>query len=157
MRPQRDVEPLAVGGSEKARRLSRFVREGRTLSRLAGHPGIVCTLDCRRNKASTRAYLVMEYVEGLSLHEWQLSRSQVNHQLAPVPIDTAIEIARQIAEALSDVYSQGIIHRDVKPANIIIRARNDSAGISARRTGPDGHSSGLWTGKTTKASDGAAA
>lgn len=126
MRPERDVEPLAVGGSEKARRLSRFVREGRTLSRLAGHPGIVRVLDCRRNKAKTRAYLVMEYVEGLSLHEWQLRRSQVNHQRTAVPIDSAIAISRQIAEALSFVHSQGVIHRDVKPANIIIRMCNDS-------------------------------
>jgi len=135
MRPERDVEPLAVGGSEKARRLSRFVREGRTLSRLAGHPGIVRVLDCRRNKAKTRAYLVMEYVEGLSLHEWQLRRSQVNHQLTAVPIDAATAISRQIAEALSFVHSQGVIHRDVKPANIIIRTRNDSE--AAQQDGQD--------------------
>ena len=76
----------------------RFQREARAISAL-NHPNI-CTLhDIGPN------YLVMELVEGANL-------------AGPVPIDTAIGYARQIAAGLEAAHEKGIIHRDLKPANI---------------------------------------
>lgn len=131
MRSEQEPGLVDAGRSDKATRLARFVREGRTLARLsrAGHPGIVRVIDCRRNKAQTRAYLVMEYVDGVSLHEWQCQHSVETGQSlpAPVPTGTAIDISIQIAEALCFVHQQGVVHRDVKPANIIVRVQPDPA------------------------------
>lgn len=131
MRPDQEPGLVDAARSEKATRLARFVREGRTLARLsrAGHPGIVRVIDCRRNQAQTRAYLVMEYVDGVSLHEWQCQHSAESGQSqpAPVPTDIAIDIVLQIAEALCFVHEQGVVHRDVKPANIIVRVQPDPA------------------------------
>ena len=57
--------------------------------------------------------LVLELVEG--------RRSPIASRRAPIPLDEALPIARQIAEALECAHEQGIIHRDLKPANIKIR------------------------------------
>lgn len=116
--------------SEKRTKLARFVREGRTLADLSRlhHPGIVRVLDCRRNKAKTRAYLVMEYIDGVSLRQWLNMRSAAVGQGAAssVPTASAMSIATQLAEALSVVHAHGVVHRDVKPENIIVRS---SAGM----------------------------
>ena len=57
----------------------------------------------------------MELVEGEDL-------SQRRSRAAPIPLDDALPIAKQIAEALEAAHEQGIIHRDLKPANIKVRA-----------------------------------
>ena len=79
----------------------RFEREARAVASL-NHPNICSLYDVGPN------YLVMEYVEGES-------------PAGPLPIDQAMEIARQIAEALSEAHEKGIVHRDLKPANIKIK------------------------------------
>ena len=76
----------------------RFQREARAISAL-NHPNICTLYDVGPN------YLVMELVEGADL-------------AGPVPIDTAIGYARQIAAGLEAAHEKGIIHRDLKPANI---------------------------------------
>jgi serine/threonine protein kinase len=79
----------------------RFEREARAVAAL-NHPNI-CTLhDVGPN------YLVMEYVEGETLK-------------GPLPIDTALNYARQIADALQAAHEKGIIHRDLKPGNIMVK------------------------------------
>jgi serine/threonine protein kinase len=79
----------------------RFEREARAVASL-NHPNICSLYDVGPN------YLVMEYVEGES-------------PAGPLPIDEAMEIARQIAEALREAHDKGVVHRDLKPANIKIK------------------------------------
>ncbi|HEY3042931.1 MAG TPA: serine/threonine-protein kinase, partial [Vicinamibacterales bacterium] len=90
-----------------ADRLARFTREAQTLAAL-NHPNIAHMYGLEE-AGGVRA-LVMELVEGEDLAE-QMRRG-------PIPIDAAVDIARQIAEALEAAHEQGIVHRDLKPANI---------------------------------------
>jgi Tol biopolymer transport system component len=97
-------------------RLVRFEREARTLASL-NHPHIAQVFAIeeigRAGPGSSRG-IVMELVEGEDLSQ-RLARGAV-------PLDDALPIARQIAEALEAAHEAGIIHRDLKPANIKIRA-----------------------------------
>src|SRR5579862_9197771 len=83
----------------------RFEREARAISTL-NHPNI-CTLhDIGPN------YLVMEFIEGETL-------SKIIER-GPLPLDRALQYAVQIVDALSAAHAKGVIHRDLKPGNIII-------------------------------------
>ena len=100
-------------------RLSRFDREARALAAL-NHPniatihGIAQTAEAASSgQASAVRAIVLELVEGPTLSE-RLARG-------PVPLDEALAIARQIAEALDAAHERGIVHRDLKPSNIKIR------------------------------------
>jgi Tol biopolymer transport system component len=96
-------------------RLARFEREARTLASL-NHPHIaqIYGVDEATSEAGahTRA-LAMELVEGEDLAE-RIARGAL-------PLDEALPIARQIAEALEAAHDAGIIHRDLKPANVKVR------------------------------------
>jgi serine/threonine protein kinase len=85
----------------------RFEREARAVASL-NHPNICTVHDVGPN------YLVMELVEGATLAE--------RVRQAAVPIDEALRIARQIAEALEAAHDKGIVHRDLKPGNIKIKS-----------------------------------
>jgi len=91
-------------------RLMRFEREARTLASL-NHPHIAQVYGVE-DSGSTRA-LVMELVAGEDLSA-RIARGAI-------PLDEALPIARQIAEALEAAHEAGIIHRDLKPANIKVR------------------------------------
>ena len=93
-------------------RLSRFEREARVLASL-NHPGIAHLYGFEKATLpdGTEAhFLAMELVEGEDLAE-RLKRG-------PVPVDEALAIARQVAEALEEAHEKGIVHRDLKPANV---------------------------------------
>ena len=90
-------------------RIARFEREAIALAALH-HPHIASLFGME--EAAGQHYLVMELVEGQTLAE-RLAASAM-------PIDDAIGIARQIAEALEAAHERGIVHRDLKPANIKI-------------------------------------
>jgi eukaryotic-like serine/threonine-protein kinase len=92
-------------------RLARFQREAEVLASLS-HPNIAAIHGLEESNG-TRA-LVMELVEGETLAD-HIARG-------PIPIDEALPIARQVAEALEAAHEKGIIHRDLKPANIKVRA-----------------------------------
>jgi len=90
---------------------TRFRREAVAAARLA-HPNIVTTYDTGRD--ADFAYIVMELVEGITL-------ARLLQQEGPLPVATAVDVATQVADALACAHSHGVIHRDVKPANILLR------------------------------------
>jgi serine/threonine protein kinase/Tol biopolymer transport system component len=91
-------------------RVARFEREAKLLASL-NHPNIA-SIHGFDDSDGTR-FLVMEYVEGETLS------GHLNN--SPVPVEDALDIAKQIAEALEAAHEQGVIHRDLKPANVMIR------------------------------------
>ncbi|MDP2320814.1 MAG: protein kinase [Acidobacteriota bacterium] len=99
-------------------RLARFSREAQVLASL-NHPNIAAIYGLEEVPAdvasgfSRTSALVMELVEGEDLAQ-RIARG-------PIPLDEALPIARQIAEALEAAHDHGIIHRDLKPANIKVR------------------------------------
>src|SRR5205807_4263039 len=90
---------------------TRFRREAVAAARLA-HPHIVTTYDTGRD--ADVAYIVMELVDGTTLAQLLKSRAQL-------PVAQAIDVAVQVADALSCAHAHGVVHRDVKPANILLR------------------------------------
>jgi serine/threonine-protein kinase len=88
----------------------RFRREEELAGWLA-HPGLVRALPTRRPKS--RVYLVLEWVEGESVAE-RLARG------GPFPVERALEVARQLADILVYLHARGIVHQDVKPANVLL-------------------------------------
>lgn len=87
----------------------RFVREARALARLT-HPGIVAVHDF--DQAQDLAWIVMEYVDGTNLRELL-----EDGKLSP---EEALTIASGIAAALAYAHGEGIVHRDVKPENVLL-------------------------------------
>ena len=91
-------------------RLARFTREAQILASL-NHPNIAAIFGIEEAEG-TRA-LVLELVEGPTLAD-RIAKG-------PIPLDEALPIAKQIAEALEAAHEAGVIHRDLKPANIKVR------------------------------------
>ena len=102
------VLPASVAADPE--RLARFQREAEVLAAL-NHPHIAQIYGLE--KAPDVTALVMELVEGQELSD-RIARG-------PLPLDEALPIARQIAEALEAAHEVGIVHRDLKPANIKVR------------------------------------
>jgi len=99
-----------AGVDEDARR--RFLREVRLASRLSGHPHVVTVLDTGTTR-SGRPYLAMDLYEGGSMKE-RLKRE------GPLsPAETAV-VGAKIADALAAAHALGVLHRDVKPNNILV-------------------------------------
>ena len=99
--------------------LERFKREARALAHI-DHPNVV-QLYTVGQTASGLPFLAMEFVQGETLSA-ELARGLM-------PIARAVEIARQVATALSEVHRRGVIHRDLKPANIMLQARDQDLEI----------------------------
>ncbi|MGH6961551.1 MAG: serine/threonine-protein kinase [Dongiaceae bacterium] len=103
----------AVGmGPEMEQYRARFLIEAKSAGRLT-HPGIVAVHDVADDEAG-RPCLVLEFVEGTTLDRLTAD--------APMPLPQALDIVAQIARALGYAHEQGIVHRDVKPANIMVTA-----------------------------------
>src|SRR5262245_51248111 len=91
--------------------LSRFRREARAVNRLQ-HPHIVTIYDYGQ-LPNGRFYLSMEYAEGARLDE-------VLRRLGPLPGGRALNVLCQLADAVDHAHTRGVLHRDVKPANLVL-------------------------------------
>jgi eukaryotic-like serine/threonine-protein kinase len=90
--------------------VERFRREARAIARLT-HPNIVTVID--RGEWRGRQYIVFEHVSGETLKD-------VVDRKGPLPVERAIELTLQIGRALAFAHEAGIVHRDVKPHNVLI-------------------------------------
>src|SRR4051812_17271873 len=99
-----------IAGDEEWK--ARFLREARTAARLS-HPNIATIYAI--DQADERLYIAMEYVEG----------DPLNHLIAShvLGMPDAVRIVKHCADALTEAHAHGIIHRDVKPENIIVTKR----------------------------------
>lgn len=100
------MKPIAMAGGDFT---SRFVKEGQIIAQLQ-HPQIVTIYDFDSNEGYH--YFSMEYLPGGTLAD-EIKRG--------LPASRAISIAKKIAEALAVAHARGVIHRDVKPQNILFR------------------------------------
>jgi eukaryotic-like serine/threonine-protein kinase len=98
-----------LGGDESVHR--RFVREARLAAGLS-HPNVVSVFDAGDDGG--RPYIVMEYVDGENLAELLARRGRI-------PADEARGLALQAAQGLAHAHAAGLVHRDVKPQNLILR------------------------------------
>ncbi|WP_059052315.1 Stk1 family PASTA domain-containing Ser/Thr kinase [Paenibacillus senegalimassiliensis] len=90
--------------------IRRFRREAQSAASLS-HPNIVSVYDVGQEEDVH--YIVMEYIEGQNLNE-------IIKERAPLQVDEAVRVASQIADALDHAHQNQIIHRDIKPHNILI-------------------------------------
>jgi eukaryotic-like serine/threonine-protein kinase len=90
--------------------VERFRREARSVAQLS-HPNIVTVID--RGEENGSQYIVFEYVEGENL-------KQVIDRTGPLPVRDALLLALQMARALGFAHDRGLIHRDVKPQNVLL-------------------------------------
>jgi len=90
--------------------IARFEREMKAVGAV-DHPNIVRAMDAREVEGTR--FLVMEYVEGVNLNV-------LGRECHPLPVADACEIVRQAALGLEDVHRHGLVHRDVKPSNLMV-------------------------------------
>jgi len=88
----------------------RFRHEARAVAQLS-HPSIVTVID--RGESDGRQFIVFEYVDGENL-------KQLCGRRGPLPVRLALELSLQIADGLAFAHAHGIVHRDVKPQNVLV-------------------------------------
>ncbi|MBS0196218.1 MAG: protein kinase [Planctomycetes bacterium] len=103
------IKALPAHLAQDPDRLARFQREAKVLASL-NHPGIGAIYGLE--EANGLQYLILEFVEGETLAD-RLAKG-------PIPVDEALPLARQIAEALEVAHEKGVIHRDLKPGNVMV-------------------------------------
>lgn len=99
---------------------SRFEKEARNIARLK-HPHIVGVYDFENDTATESYFMVMELIEGSTLKDVLTDLATRGERL---PLPDAIRMVREAASALAYAHTQGMIHRDVKPANLMIDKQN---------------------------------
>ena len=105
------ISPMvALSDAQKVAFENRFFAEGRIASGLC-HPGIVKVLEMGRDPGSRTLFLALEYLEGETLQDVI--------EGGPIPWREALALTRGVADALHHAHSRGVVHRDVKPANIM--------------------------------------
>src|ERR671937_222326 len=122
----RILRKLGAGGMANVELfIERFRREAKSAAGLS-HPNIVSIYD--RGQAEGTYYIAMEVIEGRSLKELILTRG-------PLPIGQAVAFTLEILEALRFAHRHGIIHRDIKPHNILIGERLKVTDFGIARAG----------------------
>jgi len=119
------IKILPAANAQDRESNERFKREARTAAQL-NHPKIAILYNFE--ETATERFLVMEYVPGDTLRERigkqksgvrsQESEGSKNGKPGGIPLEEALAIAKQIAEALEHAHEKGIIQRDLKPANV---------------------------------------
>lgn len=107
------IKVLPSGSIRSAKAVEQFYAEGRAAAKL-NHQNIVQAFDV--GQAGEVHYFVMEYVEGLTVHEMLTERGVIDQQ-------TSLDIVIAMADALKHAHEKGLVHRDVKPKNIILDAK----------------------------------
>jgi serine/threonine protein kinase len=100
---------LPVASSSLQERVARFVREMQAVGPL-DHPNVVEAFDA--GEEGGKAYLVMRLVEGVD-------QDRLDRERGPLPVAEACDLARQAAQGLDYLHRRGLIHRDVKPSNLM--------------------------------------
>lgn len=122
--------PPTLSGSERTQRVERFQTEARAASRMS-HPNIVETYETGQEKG--RLFVAMEFLEGKSL-------ARVLREEGKLNLERAGEILSQMCAALTYAHSRGVVHRDVKPSNVMIlpggRVKLTDFGIARIRGDP---------------------
>src|SRR3982751_5146564 len=126
------IRPAQHADDDETREFQqRFLREAQAAG-ILNHPAIVTVHDIGQDDTSGMSFIAMEYVEGQNLKE-------ILAQGRPLGFDQIGEIIAQVAEALDFAHAKGIVHRDVKPANIILlegmRAKITDFGIAKITSG----------------------
>ena len=109
------ILPPSLTLTERA--LARFLREGRIMSRVV-HPDIVAFID--QGRQGRLHWFAMEFVAGSTLEQ--------RLQIGPLPVHKACAIAAQVGRALQFAHDHGVVHRDIKPGNIMLRD-GDASGL----------------------------
>jgi serine/threonine-protein kinase len=110
------VKVLQREVAAKTEHRRRFEREAQVMAALQ-HPHIVQVTDF--GLWAGLPYIVMELLEGRTLKEWL--------DEGPLPLETALEVSRQLLGTVAFAHNQGLIHRDLKPGNVMLRTRPDAA------------------------------
>ena len=105
------IKVLPEEFARDADRVARFQREAKVLASL-NHTNIAAIYGLEESAGTN--FLVMELVEGKTLAD--------RIKAGPIPVEEALKLALQIAEALEAAHEKGVIHRDLKPANVMIAA-----------------------------------
>jgi uracil-DNA glycosylase family 4 len=113
-----EVVLKTLAGDDLDRSVDQVFAEAQVLRQL-DHPAIIRLQDCGYAAPfdKARPYLVMDYFDGVTLDEH--ARRQ------PLAVDEALAVACQMAEALAAAHKKSILHRDVKPANVLVRQEGD--------------------------------
>jgi serine/threonine-protein kinase len=98
---------------------SRFISEARTVAKLR-HPNIVEVYDVSDN-SETERYLVVELIRGVTLR-------QLLTQHERLPVEVAVGVALELAQALEHAHAEGVIHRDIKPENVLVELQRPAEG-----------------------------
>ncbi len=116
------IKVLAAELTRTAEERQRFHAGARAAAQLA-HPNIVTVYDA--NERHDRFYLVLEYVDGPNLE-------RLVGECGPLPVAQACEFVRQIAAGLQHTHEKGMIHRDIKPTNLLVARPNPVAPLAVK-------------------------
>ena len=135
------VKVLSDPLSDSQDYIDRFYREAKS-GKLLNHPNIVRTLSYGQDEKTGKHYLVLEYVDGPNALD-------LLKRFGRLPVGDAVHIALDVARALEHAHSRNVIHRDIKPDNILITragvAKLTDLGL-AKRTDETSHLTSMRQG-----------